>query len=325
MAEKAPLKPLYLILSDQAYLRDQPLSILKARLEAEEGNLDFNFETFDGTTAEADDIIAAANTLPFAALHRLVIVQAVDKMKTDALKDLATYAQNPNPTTILVLVGEKLAKNTVLYKAVAANGNVMNRKTPKKNELPPIVLGMFGEAGLQTDQTTATALINVVGNDLEALRSAIQQVKTYAKEGARITRADVAAVVGDSAEVTVWEFSAALSDRKPQEALRVFRKVLNQGESMFFAISLAQRTVRDLMTARALIDRGQGNTAAVAAAIGKPDWLAGKLLRQAQRYQASELREALQGIAHVEDTLKTSQPQLGQLALERWILTTCAG
>jgi DNA polymerase III delta subunit len=87
---------------------------------------------------------------------------------------------------------------------------------------------------------------------------------------------------------------------------------------------MAVRALRELIAARAFLDRhGGADSAALAAHLGRPEWLARRLLGQAARYSADELRRALTGLADVELTMKTSQPHLGRLALERWLLSTC--
>ena len=113
----ADLKLVYLIYGSEDLRLAQALARLKKRV-AEVADLDFNFDTFDGESAKADDIVAACNTLPFLSERRLVVVKNVDKMNADGTNTLATYVADPSPTTILVMVAVKLAKNTRLYKAV---------------------------------------------------------------------------------------------------------------------------------------------------------------------------------------------------------------
>ncbi|MDR1412555.1 MAG: DNA polymerase III subunit delta [Actinomycetes bacterium] len=327
---KQELKALYLILSEQSYLREQPLARLRTRLDAEagEGQMEFNAQTFAAPDAAVDDIIAAANTLPFMVPYRLIVVTDIEKYNTEDYRALAAYAQAPSPTTILVLVGEKLAKNTTLYKAIAAHGVVMERKAPLAKDLPATVVQFFVEWGLQADTAAARALINLVGKDLGSLRSAVSKVKTSLPVGAvRVTSAEVAAVVGQSAEVKIWEFSNALSERDGTGALRLLRRSLQQGGNSLGALPFALRSIRDLIAARAYRDRnpdGQSATAQLAASLNKPEWLARKLMAQAERFTADELRGALTSLADVEQTLKTSPPEIGGLAFERWIVELCA-
>ena len=133
MANTNELKPLYLILSDQLFLRTQAVERLRTRLE-ELGPLDFNLSQYEAEKANFQEVVDACNVLPFATPFRLVIVSGIEKLTASDSALLAEYALNPSPTTVLALVGESCAKSSKLYKAVVANGAVLDRKAPSKKE-----------------------------------------------------------------------------------------------------------------------------------------------------------------------------------------------
>ena len=117
--QEAPLLPVYLIVGEDALKRDTVMKRLRARLSSM-GDLSFNADEFDGETAQGGDIVTACNTVPFASPVRLVEVRAADKLKKADAEQLVSYLGSPNGSTVRALVAEKLAKNTRLYKAVAA-------------------------------------------------------------------------------------------------------------------------------------------------------------------------------------------------------------
>lgn len=322
MATTPPLKPIYLILSEQSFLRNQAVTRLRARVE-QEGDLDFNYEQLDATTADVRDVLAAANTLPFASPYRLVLVSHIEELKKDALDALAEYAASPCETTVLALVGTKLNKSTKLYKETVKQGAVLDRKAPSKKELPAVVQGLFKEKALVANFNVAQSLINSLGEDLGSITIGIEKIKSYVGQRTEVTLEDVAAVVGVSVEVKVWEFTTALAERQGVVAMELLSRTLEQGNSIFAAQSLAIRTMRDLICARALIDRGEGTPARIAAELGKQEWLARKTLAQAQRFSAAELRGFLAEMAQVEYKMKTSRDN--RLAFECWVLKVCNG
>ncbi len=323
------LKPLYLILSEQPFLRRQASDRLRKRL-SETADLDFNSDTFDAEQAEVVDIVAAANTLPFASPYRLVTVTAIDKFAKVALDELAAYAQEPSETTVLCLVGTKLNKNTRLYKAVAAKGQVLDRKAPSRKELPEVVQALFAERGLRADRAVADTLINLVGDDLGALSTAIGTVTAYlaSREDKTVNRQTVAAVISSTVEIKTWELTNALAEKRCANSLALLERSLDQGTSLYALGSLIPRMIRQLLTARSLLDEHVPNAAAICAAELKmpPNqaWLAKRFLQQARAFSASSLRHALTSYAEVEFTMKTSPPDRGRLALQRWIIDFCA-
>ncbi|MCL2881686.1 MAG: DNA polymerase III subunit delta [Coriobacteriia bacterium] len=323
------LKPLYLITSEQAFLRDQALDRLRTRVADMGVDLDFNHEQFDAETADPTEIVAAASTLPFLSDLRLVIVTRVEKLDKESLDMLATYAQAPSPTTILCLVGEKLNRTTKLYKAIAAQGTVLDRKAPKRRELPGVVRGLFTERGLATDTAAPEALVNLVGEDLGALSTAIATIAAYldAAPNKKVTRKVIAEVIGVSAEVKGWELTDALAERRCGEALQMVARALDQGSSLPSLGALVLRTLRQLIVARSLLDEGALDPAGqLAEELKLPPnlrWRTKSILTASRAFSAKKLREALCAYSEVEFAMKSSPEDVKRLAFERWIIDFC--
>ncbi|MDR1775734.1 MAG: DNA polymerase III subunit delta [Actinomycetes bacterium] len=334
-SKKGPLKPVNVILSEQPFLRRQPLDRLYARLDAELGADSYDTQTFEGGEALATDIVAAAQTVPFLSSARLIVVNNLQAFSADQMEILAGYVAEPNPTTILVLIGEKLLKTSKLYKAAQATGYVMERQTPKANELPGLLRSMFQAAGLTADDTVARAVINLVGNDLVALSVATEKLKAFCGDRTQVTRDDVAQVIGATVEVRAWEFTNAVAERACNDALGLLYAMFEQNDReeavLAMVRALTAQKIRELLCARALLDRGCANASELNARMkllaakpkNIPDWLARKTFTQAERYSAAELRDALVSLAEVERQ-KTSRPELGRLAFERWVLEVLA-
>ena len=79
-SKQTPLLPAYLIAGEDDLKRATVLSRLRERM-AKMGDLSFNSETFMGSSCTGEEIVTAANTLPFASPVRLVEVHEIDKLK----------------------------------------------------------------------------------------------------------------------------------------------------------------------------------------------------------------------------------------------------
>jgi len=316
------LKPIYLIISEQDFLLRQAVDRLRARV-GEVADLDFNLEVFDGENASATAIIAACNTLPFASDHRLVIVNSADKLAKDGADALALYAADPSPTCILALSAPKLAKNTRLYKAVDRLGGVVERKTPRGAEFVRGVVSLAEDRGKRMSFEAAEALAVATGEDLRRVSAELDKLMAFVGESAEITRVDVDGVVANAAKAKLWEFGEALADRDCRRALVLASGLLGDGESVFALHATALRTIRDLIAARSLLDRGESSAAMLARVLGRPDWQVKRLPRQAGAFASSELVDLLRGAAAGEAQMKTSRD--ARLVLERWIVRVCAG
>ncbi len=315
------LKPVYLILSDQEFLRQHALEKLRTRV-AEVADIDFNYELFEGENASGDAIVGACNTFPFASERRLVVVRNVDKLSKDALDALTLYAENPAETTVLALSAEKLAKNTRLYKSVDKLGGVVERKTPKGAEFQRRVVQMAAEQGKSMSSDAAEALVAATGENLRTVSAELNKLISFVGKAERISRSDVEKVTSDTAKLKVWEFTDAVADRNCGRALKIASNLLGAGESVFGLHAMALRTIRDLIAARSLLDRGQGSASDLGKALGKPDWMVKRLPRQAAAFSATELSALLRAAAEGEGQMKTSRD--ARLVFELWIVKVCS-
>ncbi len=289
---------------------------------AEVADLDFNFEAFDGENADADDIVAASNTMPFLSERRLVVVRNVDKMAKSGHDVLAAYAADPSPSTVLVLVATKMAKNTKLYKAVDRLGGIAEYAAPRKSEYPREVQRMFADRGRSIDVDAAELLVTAVGYDLRRLNTETDKAVAFVGARAEVTRADIERVVSTTAVGSVFELCDAVANKDAATGLRLLGELLGNGESIYGVHALALRTIRDLIVARSAIDAGAGSLGEIARRVGRPDWQVKNLPRQARGFEAEELADALRAAAESEAQMKTSRDP--RLAFERWLVRVCA-
>lgn len=316
------LKPVYLIHGPEDLLIERQIASLRDRL-GEVADLDYNYRVFEGPAHEIGDILAAANTLPLMSERQIVVVRDVDKMTADAREGLIAYVADPAPHTCLVLAAKRIAKNTRLFRAVQASGAVHEFAALKPSEYPREVIRMFDDSGKKVDRDAAQALVDAVGRDLRALSSEVAKLVAHAGTKKRLVRDDILEVVSQTSPTSVFDFLDAIGARDAEEALRLLARLIAEGERELGLHAMAVRHVRDLLTARAILDRGEG-PGALMSAMGKPDWIARKLTAQAERFREQELVAALTEAAEWEARMKTSRVE-PRLALERWAISVCEG
>ncbi len=319
-SDLSDLKPVYLIHGADEYLLDKAVDRLASRL-AEVADLDYNLTLLGGDRTSGDEIVVAANQLPFMSDRRLVIVRDVDRLAADELAIVVDYATNPNPATTLVLVALKIARNTRIYKAVDALGGVAEYKAPAKRDYPKTVVEMFADHGKRAGLDAAEALVQAVGYDLRRLSTEVGKVVAYTGEQTTLSRAEVEQVMFTTAPTSVWDFLDALGTRDRKGAMRLLSGLLAEGETAHAVLPRAVARVRELISVRALIDRGEGSVASVSRVLGRPDWQVRNLPKQAARFTDRELRVALQSAAAADAEMKTSRDP--RLALERWVMSVC--
>ena len=294
--------PAYLIVGEDALKRDAVMKRLRGRIAAL-GDLSFNSDEFDAETAVGADIVTACNTMPFASPLRLIEVKSIDKIKKADAEALVAYAASPSETAVLALVGDKLAKNTRLYKAIAALGKqaIIDCTPPKAFELPKMVRSLAVGHGVTLTEGAARTLVDLVGEDTVRLDGEIAKIALAHRGADAVTEHEVAAMVGRTAEVKPWEFVDAFAARDLKKCMLLRRRM--GSTSPHALIAMCTTRIRELICAKALIARG--NQRGIAAALHAPDWRVKNHATWARGFEAVELREALVSARDAERAMKS--------------------
>lgn len=253
------IKPVYAFFGEESFFHDR-LQEAAIALIPEEAR-DFNLDILYGQEVSVDKLIGICRSYPMMAERRAVVVrdfmkmfeaspadsadaeegQAADNDRQVVLKkgggqdDLIAYLQQPNPTTLLVLINEKRpAANTRLGKALKKNKLI----TPQTFEpVPDYLLQQWitqwasREHDLQFEDQAAQLLAYHVGNNLQQLTVEIEKLATYRQNGGAITDEDVRSVVGLSREFTMFNLSDALLERQTEKAMFIAQHMINQADS----------------------------------------------------------------------------------------------
>ena len=311
----ADLLPAYLIVGADELKRDAAVRRLRSRVPADMA--DFNLDELDGASLEEPgQLISSAQTMPFCADFRLVIVNGAGELAKPVSEAVVSYLADPNPQCVLCLVAEKLAKNTRLYKAVAKVGphSVIDCAPLKRWELPPYVVKLAQKRGLSMDNAAAQELVERVGESTVALDNQIATLAQLVGDAGRIILADVEANVAQIAEVSPWAFADAVCERNAPRAMEMLN--LMKAPSLVFLHSVLVGRLRELICAKSLDARGAAS--GLARELGRQSWQVKNHVRWSRAFGEEELVELLGQAAVCERALKGSQDS--EAAFARFVL-----
>ena len=310
------LLPAYLVVGEDSLKREAVMKRLRVRL-SELGDLAFNSDNLDGETALGGDVVMACNTVPFASEKRLVHVKNADKLKKADSEQIVSYLASPCASTVLALECEKLAKNTRLYKAVAAVGKsaVITCDPPKKRDLPARVRAMATAHGVVFTEAAAGKLVELAGEDTVRLDGEIAKIALAHRGTDPVNENEVISLVARTSEIKGWEFVNAFSDRDLPTCIRYLHLM---SASPYSLLASCTSRIREMMCAQSLERRGAG--AALASTLKLPDWRARNLKGYARKFTAAELRHALLTSRETERAMKSGADQ--QSAFLQWTVDT---
>lgn len=326
MASDKGMLPAYLVVGTDELKRQRVLERLRARLDP--SLVAFNLEEVR-PTADMDPrtLVLSLNTMPVGeGQRRIVILSPADKLPKPLADTIATYLENPNPQSSLVLVADAMDKRTALYKRLAKLGKeaVISCEPKGRRELPGVVQNLARKYGMSVSYDAAQELVSRVGESALALDNQLRTLASMRGNTGEIALEDVEAHVARVAEVKPWDFLDRLSQRDLRRSLELYELLrqsilVKPSDSLIGLLTLVERRVRDLICAQSLDARGESRQ--LAEVLGRKDWQVRGYTQWARRFGPGELEYVLMACAQAERECKGGGDE--DLALLRVISRMC--
>jgi DNA polymerase-3 subunit delta len=309
----SPLRPIYLLTGGDRPKIRRALERLRSRFGPE------SVETLSAEAASGEEAVAALNSLGLFGGEggRLVIVEDAERWKKQDEDAVAGYVADPVPGAVLALVAAEL-KGSSLPGLCAKAGEVLIFDVPKPRDLPGWVRAQFERLDAQADGEAGRALVEIVGDDVNALETEVEKLATWAA-GEPIGRREVELVAAPAHEATAWAIMDAWGARDLRAALAACQSDLEHGVDPFAIAMRLSSQVALVRQAQALSEEGLG-VKDIAKRLRKHEFRVRKALGHAENYTRDELDEAVIRLAELDAALKGSSRLAGELELERAIL-----
>lgn len=324
----APDKPVYLLTGSDRPKIHLALERLRGHFAPEA------VETVSSVDTSGGAAVALCNAGSLFGDARLVVVEQVDGVRGGAenrlrggwkaadVEAVVAYLASPAPDTVLALVGEDVKKTTALAKACAKAGRVLEFSVAKK-ELQGWVAARFADRGVRAEPDACAALLQLVGDDVDALASEVDKLATWAA-GEPIGEREVTALAAPMADLPVYELTDAWAAREPARALEVTERLFEQESKQRreTAARLAGALGGHLARLRAikrLAAAGKGPKEA-AATLKLHPFYASKVFAQAEGFSNEELEDAVVRLAELDGALKGQSRLTPDLEVQRTLV-----
>ncbi len=298
----------YLFEGAEEYIKQQAFKQLCAKLlpaGLEQMNLT---ELID---PEADELIAAAETLPFMGERRVVAVRecalllsgrkAEDERKLEAIAD---YVGRLPPTVCLVFyVKGKADGRKKLYGLLKKQNAIVDFSPMNDMECAGWARKAMRRMGKELDGETAGYLVFTVGRDAALLRQEMEKLAAYLGERDTVTARDIDLVCTRSTECTVFQMVDAQVAGNNDVAFGLLRDMVRSGEDRIGILAMLLRQYRILYHMRCLMDE-RTPQASQAGMLGIPPFSVGRTQQQARRFDKARLKEAYDFLMDFEYRLK---------------------
>ena len=215
------LKPIYFLMGEESYYIDKISDFIEANVLTEEER-GFNQMVLYGRDVTIEDIVGNAKRYPMMAEYQVVIVkEAQDLSRT--IEKLVSYAENPQPTTVLVLnyKYKKLDKRKSLYKAVKKVGVVYESKTLYENQVADWIRRVLSPKKYTISPKAAQMLVEFLGTDLSKISNELEKLQIILPEGSQITPEVIEENIGISKDFNNFELRKAIGDKNSLKAYQI--------------------------------------------------------------------------------------------------------
>ena len=297
------LNKVYLLYGDEAYLKKQYKEKLRNAIVSPDDTM--NYAYYEGKGINVNEVIDLAETLPFFAERRLILMEDTGFFKS-ASEELATYLKEMPDTTSFVFVETEIDKRGKLFKAVQSVGRAVELGRQDEATLLRWVLGNVKREGKQMSEQTARQFLAKVGTDMENIQKELEKLFCYALDHAHITTDDVEAICTTQITNQIFDMVNAVAEKAQKKALDYYYDLLALKEPPMRILFLLARQFKLLLEVKVMDRHGYGRKE-IAEKAGLSPFVVGKYQTQARAFSETQLRGIIEDAVETETSIKTGQ------------------
>jgi len=314
----------YILHGEDEFSRAEQVAAFKEKI-GDATVRDFNVTVLDGRKLTLAELRLAADSVPFMADKRLVVVEGLlarlgagrggkgssgdepSGAAREFLAQLLDYLPQTPESTRLVLVEARTLppSNPILKLAASQPGKTVLAFEIPKNPVPWIEKRAQLH-GSRIDRKAASKLAQLIGSDLRRLDSEIQKLITYVNAERPIGEDDVARLVSPSIEANIFDLVDALGRRDGRRAMGELHRLLDLGENPLGLLAMFTRQFRLLIQVKELQEK---NVPApeMAKALGQHPFVIDKIGQQARNFSMEQLERVYSHLLDVDVAIKTGE------------------
>lgn len=313
--KRGELSLVYVLFGAETYLRDLAARTIADRAFSEGDARDFNEASFTLSKAgELADVLTAAYQMPMMSSRRVIRVGNVrvtqsgrgDTIKEDEDENaLRSYLEDPAKDTVVIFLADELNGVRRMGKLLREKAYAVDFEPMADAELANWAAERVREAGCEIEKNALDLLVKRAGPDVRRVTNEAAKLATAAMPEALITAELVEDLVPFTRELDNFEFGKHLVAGDRRAALRVLRKIMDDGAEPVMILGLIAYNVRRLLMAKEMM-QSSADRRDVANVLKLRYSDQEAFLAAARRADGEKLRMAIRRIADADVALKTS-------------------
>ncbi|WP_299215601.1 DNA polymerase III subunit delta [uncultured Dokdonia sp.] len=286
------IHPVYFLSGEEAYFIDEIADYIEDYI-LEESEKGFNQMVLYGRDVTVDDIVGNAKRYPMMAERQVVIVKEAQELSR-TIDKLASYVENPQPSTVLVICYKykKLDKRKGLAKALKKNGVHYENKKLYENQVSDWLRRLVIQKGYHINPKAAHILVDYLGTDLSKVHNEIKKLMLILPKGSEITPEAIEENIGISKDFNNFELRKAVGERDIVKAQRISQYFTQNPKDnpLVLTISSLYGFFFNLLKYHGLPHKDKGT---VSKALGVNPYFVGEYTTAAQHYPMKQVSAAI--------------------------------
>ena len=290
--KKGNIKPIYFLMGEESYYIDKISDFIEDNvlIEEEKG---FNQMVLYGRDVSIEDIVSNAKRYPMMAERQVVIIkEAQDLSRT--IEKLVSYAENPQPTTVLVVnyKYKKLDKRKALYKAINKIGVVYESKKLYENQVAEWIRRVLSPKGYSISPKAAQMLVEFLGTDLSKINNELEKLQLIIPKEQQITPELIEENIGISKDFNNFELRKAVGERNVVKVHQIVNYFADNPKDnpMVVTVSLLYNFFSQLLHLHGLNDK---SPRAIASSLRVNPYFVNEYLGAARNYPMKKVSKAI--------------------------------
>ena len=257
------IKPIYFFMGDEPYYIDKLTEFIEQNI-LQEQERDFNQTILYGRDVTMEDVVGNAKRYPMMADRQVVVVREAQELSR-TIDKLESYAENPQPTTVLVFAYKykTLDKRKKITKLLDKVGVVYESKKMYENQVGDWIKRVLSGKGYKIEPKAAIMLVEFLGTDLSKINNELEKLKIILPKGHTITAKDVEENIGISKDFNVFELRKAIGEGNQLKAYQIIEYFSQNPKDNPLVLTIGQvfAFFSNLLQYHGLKDKSKANVA----------------------------------------------------------------
>jgi DNA polymerase-3 subunit delta len=338
--------PVYLFVGPEAHRREIcRRALMDATLAPEEREQGFVHHDLDHT--QLADVMDDARSLSLFAKRRLIWISSAESAlpkgraaAADSGDDDAPpakgagsiiddYVRNPAPDAVVVFEssrydfeGDDRARIERVQKFFGAIPNQVEFRRMSMDEARSLARDLAVNVGLKIGISEVGLLVDALAGDASRIAMEIEKLSLYAGAEGRLTAADIARLVPNAQENTIFELVTALGAGNRSKSLAVLDTLVREGEYLPLALTFLAGQFRLALVAREAGLRTSSEIVSYFTRMGIRVWRdrAEQIRQTLQAFSKEKLERALKKTFAADRGLRDARPD-DRIVMEELILS----